>query len=152
MLLATHALAGAFIGKNIDNPWLIIVVSLAAHYVLDTFRHGEYLSRDSSIKETSWKVALDLSIGILLILAAVLFSDYPQPLVKNMFLGAFFSMFPDLLTFLYWKGDLRFLRRPFEFHAWTHLYPPLSPEREWNLKNMTNDILISLAAIILLWL
>ena len=69
---------------------------------------------------------------------------------ENMLLGAFFSMFPDFLTLLYWKGGLKFLKKPFDFHAWVHPYPPFAPEREWNLKNALNDIIISILAIILL--
>src|SRR4030042_3581823 len=141
MLLATHSLAGALIGKNVNNIWLIMILSVILHFILDTFRHGEYLNRKSSIKEF-WKVALDIFAGAAVILLIASFNNYPAYVVKNMLLGAFFSMFPDFLTFLYWKGGLKFLKKIFTFHAWLHPYPPFSPEREWNLRNAVNDLVI----------
>ncbi len=48
MILATHALTGAVIGKNIDSIPLIILASLAIHYAMDGFRHGEYFDDRAS--------------------------------------------------------------------------------------------------------
>ncbi len=150
MILATHALTGAVIGKYINNQLVVVVASLIIHFLMDMLHHGEYLNRHSRFKETSWKVALDISIGIAIIAVIFSFSRYNDATTRNMIIGAFFSMFPDALTFLYWKGGLKLLKRPFEFHAWLHPYPPFTPEREWNLRNATNDIIISLIALILL--
>lgn len=150
MILATHALTGAIIGKNIDSPWLIIIISLALHYILDTFRHGEYLDRKSTARETAWKVALDIGIGFLIILIFIYFKNIGATTIRNMIIGAFFSMFPDFLTLLFWKFRMKFLKPLFAFHQWVHRYPPFSPEREWNLRNAVNDIAISIIAIILL--
>lgn len=150
MILATHALTGAVIGKYINNPLVVIVFSLTVHFLMDMLRHGEYLNRQSRFKETSWKVALDISIGIAIIAIILSFSRYNNATIRNIITGTFFSMFPDALTFLYWKGGLKFLKRPFEFHAWLHPYPSFTPEREWNLRNAINDVVISLIALILL--
>ncbi len=151
MILATHALTGAVIGKYVPNTWLVIILSLILHFVLDTFRHGEYLNQKSAVKETFWKVAIDASIGLALILLIIHYNNFSPAVVKNMFIGAFFSMFPDFLTFLYWKGKMKFLKKPYELHSWMHLSPPFSPEREWNLRNAVNDIAISVIAVILLF-
>lgn len=150
MILATHALTGAVIGKYINNTWLVIILSVILHFVLDTFRHGEYLNQKSAVRETFGKVAIDILIGIVVVLLIANLENYSAYVIKNILIGAFFSMFPDSLTFLYWKGGLKFLKKPFNFHTWTHPYPPFSPEREWNSRNAVNDIAILIIAIALL--
>lgn len=150
MILAAHALTGAVIGKYVSNTWLVIILSVILHFAMDTFRHGEYLDRKSSIKETYWKVSLDILIGLILIATILLSTGRNSLMTFNIFIGAFFSMLPDGLTFLYWKANLKFLKKIFDFHAWVHPYPLFAPERKWNLRNSINDIVISVLAIILL--
>ncbi|MFZ2188597.1 MAG: hypothetical protein WAV73_03505 [Candidatus Moraniibacteriota bacterium] len=157
MILATHALTGAVIGKNIESPVLIIILSLAVHFIMDGLRHGEYFdSRVATTKDTWWKVALDLSAGLLLILSAIFFQKLSLTQTINVLLGAFFSTFPDLLTLLFYcKIRLPFLVKIKKFHALCHRYdkfPKYSPERLWTFRNSLNDIIISLLAIILLFL
>lgn len=139
MILATHALVGAAIGKNIGNPLVIIPVSLAAHYTLDTIRHGDYIENASDLKKNSWKVFLDLLIGFSIIFSIIYIKDFNQAEVKNILLGMFFSLLPDLLTFLFWKSSLRILGVPYRFHVWIHEY--FQPEEtNFSVKNALNDI------------
>ena len=156
MILATHALTGAVIGKNIESPAIIIILSLAIHFIMDGLRHGEYFdSRVATIKDTWWKVALDLSAGLLLILSAIFFQKLNSTQTIHVLLGAFSSMFPDLLTILYWKLHFPLLGKIKKFHSLCHRYdrfPQYSPERLWTLRNSLNDIAISLSVIILLFL
>ncbi|MCX6765738.1 MAG: hypothetical protein NT136_02155 [Candidatus Moranbacteria bacterium] len=149
MLLATHALTGAIIGKNIASSWLVIIFSLILHYVLDIFRHGEYLNRNSRWIEF-WKVLADLAVGSSILALVIYFLNPPAAVTKNMLIGALFSMFPDFFSLMYFKFNVGFLKKLFDFHVWIHRYPPLSPEREWNLRNAFNDIIVSITAIILL--
>lgn len=148
MILATHALAGAAIGKHIENPWIVIALSILLHFILDTFRHGEYLNQNSKMREF-WKVAIDLLVGAAIILLVINFSNIPEMTARNMLLGSFFSMLPDLNTFLYWKLKFKFLRPIYEFHHRIHRDENLE-EEIWNLRNATNDIIFSLIAIIFL--
>jgi hypothetical protein len=156
MILATHALTGAVIGKNIENPFIIIALSLIIHFIMDGLRHGEYFdSRIATIKTTWWKVTLDLLSGIFIIFFAIYFQKTDMLKAGNILLGAFFSMFPDLLTVLYWKFHSPFLGKIKKFHSLSHRYdrfPKYSPERIWTLRNAVNDILISLSATILLFM
>lgn len=156
MILATHALVGATIGKNIENPIIVIALSLAIHFIMDGFRHGEYFdSRVATIKDTWWKVALDLFSGLLIIFSAIYFQKPSIAQAGNMLLGAFFSMLPDLLTVLYWKFHFPILGKIKKFHALSHRYsrfPKYSQERLWTLRNCVNDLIISLSATILLFL
>ncbi len=127
MVLTTHALTGAVTGKYLNNIGLIIISSLVLHFILDTFRHGEYLNQKSKIVEVLGKVTIDILTGISIIFLIIIWKNYPQPEIKNIFIGAFFSMFPDLFTFLYWKGRIKFLKKIYEFHAWMHSFPSFSP-------------------------
>jgi hypothetical protein len=157
MILVTHALTGAVIGKNIESPWIIIVASLAVHYFMDSFRHGEYFdSRFATVKDTWWKIALDLAIGFIII---VLFLFYKRPdlqEVVNIFIGAFFSILPDFITLMHWTFKKnRALAKIKEFHSWAHRYsklPKYSKKRQWTFRNAANDIFISIIAIIFLLL
>lgn len=149
MILTTHALTGAVIGKNIDNVGLIIIVSIAFHFLLDNLHHGEYLNPNSKLNEF-WKVAIDVILGLSIIGVTFAVSDLSYFTMRNILIGAFFSMFPDLLTFFYWKIGVKSLEKIYNLHLRTHRFPPLSKEREWTFKNATNDILVSLLSMALL--
>jgi hypothetical protein len=149
MVLTTHALVGAVIGKNISNPFIVAGVSLAVHFLLDTLRHGEYITLKSKLGE-AWKTVLDLSIGVALILIVSFFSPPSGAETRTMIIGVIFSILPDSLTFFYWKLHCTFLQPIIDFHAWVHKYPRFSPQRDWNLGNEKNDILVSAIAIAIL--
>lgn len=155
MILATHALVGAAIGKNIENPWLVIALSLTIHFAIDSFRHGEYFdSRIATIKSAAWKVILDLGIGGGIILTFLFGTQADSNTFRNVILGSFFSMFPDLITVIYWTFHWKFLEKIMAFHAWAHRYsrfPKFSRERQWTLRNARNDILLSALALIMLF-
>jgi len=157
MILTTHALTGAVIGKTINIPWLIILLSLAIHYLMDGIRHAEYFDdRTANVKNTWWKVALDFAAGVVLIFFYLYFSDSDINITKNILLGAFFSMFPDLLTVIHWRfKKIPVLPQIKKFHSLAHRYdrfPKYSPERQWNLRNSANDIILSLIAILFLFI
>jgi hypothetical protein len=157
MILATHALVGAAIGKNINSHWIIIILSLTMHFAMDSFRHGEYFDfRYAKIKDTWWKIALDLLIGLIIIYSFINFEKLDVAIIKNIAIGSFFSILPDGLTLLFWKyPKLSILEKIKQFHSWAHYYakfPKYSSERQWNLRNATNDIAISLLATLLLFL
>lgn len=150
MILTTHALAGAVIGKNISNPWLIIILSIIIHYAIDFIRHGEYVETFDSktaFKNTWWKIALDFSIGLAIILFIIYFKKFDAISIRNIFIGMFFSMFPDSLTLIYWKTHWKFFEKLYLFHSWCHRLPRYSPQRNWNLKNETYEIILASAAI-----
>lgn len=156
MILSTHALAGAAIGKSIENPVIIMILSLTVHFIMDGFRHGEYFdSRFATIKDTTWKIMFDLGVcSSILLLYFISFSPEKSTILA-MLTGAFFSMLPDLLTVLHWKYPQN---KPLEkikaFHAFSHCYgkfPPFSPERAWTIRNFANDFLFSALAILFIF-
>ena len=91
MILTTHALTGAVIGKNIDNPWVIIVLSIVVHFIMDTFRHGEYVevfNKDTSIKNSGWKVIMDIAVGFSVVLYLFFhFQKLDSHQMINIFIG-----------------------------------------------------------------
>ena len=153
MISTTHILIGAVLGKNISNPWIIVIVAIPLHFLLDHFRQGEYVesfSKKTSVKNTWWKSALDLFVGIVIIFAIAYYMHFSSTMIKLIAIGMFFSILPDLLNVLYWEFHWPFLKKIHDFHAWCHKYPPLSKEREWTLRNGRNDIIFSIIAIIFL--
>lgn len=156
MILTTHALTGAVIGKNISQPWIIIPVALTLHYLMDGIRHAEYFDdRTAKIKNTWWKVALDPLIGSVFIFSFIFIEAPDIGTIKNIALGVFFSLLPDGITLIHYFSGKKLFVRIKAFHALAHRYdkiPKYSPERRWSLKNARNDILISAIAIIFLFL
>jgi hypothetical protein len=150
MILATHALVGAVIGKNITNPWEIIAVSIVVHFLIDHLKHGEYVevfSKNTSVKNSGWKVFLDLSVGLSVVFAIIQLKDFDSSTSKNILVGVTSSILPDFITSLYWKFRWNFLGAYYAFHSWVHKFPRYSPERLWTFRNARNDIIISLLAI-----
>jgi hypothetical protein len=154
MLLPTHALTGMVIGKYVSNPWIIIPASLLLHYLIDSFRHGEYWEKNNTAKNFWWKI--DALATIVIIVLIFLLKDFGSENIRNMLLGAFFSLLPDLLSALqYLFPKIKVLNWQKKIHAWTHNYshfPQHSAERQWTLRNSLNDLLISLVAIAFLFL
>lgn len=151
MILTTHALVGAAVGKYVSNPIALTAILIPLHYAMDIFRHGEYLGKKSTLKNTWWKVALDLFGGLTIMLSVANLQNFSTTVFISIMLGAFISMFPDLLTVLYWKLNFRFLEKIYSFHQLVHKrFPDYSPQRAWTLRNAVNDIVFSTVAIILL--
>jgi len=152
MILTTHALVGAVLGKNISNPWLLAAIAIPLHFAMDHFRHGEYLNRNSKLRHTWWKTALDLLGGIVIVSIVAHFQHFTSATLQSMALGMFFSVLPDFTTLLYWEFHWIIFKDIHDFHAWCHKYPPFAKERKWTLRNGVNDILFSAVAILLLFL
>jgi hypothetical protein len=151
MILATHALVGAALGKNLENPWLIAILCTIVHFALDSFRHGEYIDHREKLKNLGRNVTLDMFIGGSIILSVLFFQDWNLTTLRNIFLGVFFSMLPDFLTLMHYRfNSSKILRKIYRFHQRVHPYPHPSPQTKWNLRNATNDILFSLIAILFL--
>ena len=62
---------------------VIIPVSLAAHYALDSFRHGDYMDENSKIKSTGGKLRWIYFLGFLIILIYIYFRNSDLPEIEN---------------------------------------------------------------------
>jgi len=150
MILTTHALVGAALGKQIGNPIIVAPLAIALHFCLDTFRHGEYLNRNTKFKTATWQVLIDLFSTLTIISIYLKFSHASYETTRNIFVGSFFSMFPDFLTLLYFVFHFDFLKKIHDFHTWAHPFPKPDKRYTWNLRNNLNDIIFSIIAIFIL--
>jgi len=149
MILTTHILVGAVLGREIKNPYEIAGLAVAVHFALDLLPHGDYLNKKSSLWEF-WKVALDLAIGLGIVYAIFFVQDFNSTAnLKNIAIGIFFSLLPDGTTLLYMMG-IKFLKPIKKLHEKLHLYPDSSPKSQFRLKNNLWDILISLISLFFL--
>jgi hypothetical protein len=147
MILTTHILSGAALGANIQNPYLVATSAVALHFALDTLPHGDYLNKKSRLGEF-WKVAVDFAVGFGLVFA-IIFSGRTADadITRNVLIGIFFSLLPDLTTFLHNWMKAKFLLPVRNFHESLHWAKNGSPEREFRLKNNLWDIVISFISL-----
>ena len=54
MLITVHFLVGAAIGKYVGQTWLIIILALLSHYILDALPHTK-MSVPKGFKERGFK-------------------------------------------------------------------------------------------------
>ncbi len=153
MILTTHALAGAVIGKNIDNLTLIAVISVATHYAMDILKHGDYYEEKRSLFQGFKKEVIDLSIAALLIIFIIYFDKSGKQEIFRMLWGIGWSLLPDLTTLIYDKFNIRpVLGKLYKFNYWIHHLFYTDSDRQWTPKNLINDLIISFLAIIALLL
>jgi len=135
MILTTHALTGAALGKLIPNPILAFIAGFLSHFLFDAIPHWHYYLR-SKVKESLYRDE-DMVIGrafiidlfvigfdfVLGIAAAILIFQgwdgfsHPSLSILSAAVGA---VLPDILLFAAWKikkEPLLALRR---FHKWMH--------------------------------
>ena len=151
MTLTTHVLTGAVIGTELNNPYAIAATSLAVHFLIDSIPHADYIHKKSTLKD-SWKIILDLAVGLLLIGALFAIKSTANLPVKNILIAIFFSLLPDLITFFYCHLKMKFLRPIKIFHENIHFYKNSSPKRQFNFKNSYLEIIISIASLGILFL
>lgn len=119
MILTPHMLVGAAIGAKISQPWLVLILSIIGHYLMDAAPHWDY--RVTHLKKPeNWaflkkdylrhfsKVVLDFFTGLIIISAIVWSKDIVQ---KNLIIFAVAaSLLPDGLQFLYWSFKTKYLK------------------------------------------
>jgi hypothetical protein len=146
MLLFAHLIVGAVIGLKIQNIWLIILLSLFLHFLMDVIPHSHYTVEslrkkvsDKSRKDFT-KVLLDAILG--LIVCSIL--TWHSPRLWQALLGMSFSVLPDFLTFIYWQTKAPFLEWLYNFHVAIHRKkePPF-------LKGLAGQILAAGIALII---
>ncbi len=118
MILATHAIVGAAVGRLTGNPLLALVAGFISHFLADAIPHWQYrlgsmVHRDGPMEDDMiinrkfiWdlaKTGFDFAAGI--ILSVLLFqgtnnlSNISIPLIA----GAVGGVLPDALQFAYFK-------------------------------------------------
>lgn len=111
MIIITHLLFGALIGKFVSSPVLAIILAFFSHYFLDMLPHTEYSIKN--IEKKQWKKSagdfiklfLDFDLGLL---AIFLFTNASPGRLQIILLAAFSAILPDILSVLggFWKTKI----------------------------------------------
>ena len=150
MTITPHALAGAAIGSKIHSYWLVAVLALASHYILDMIPHKEYDTGDLDRRVFGkgmiidlGKIALDFSVA--LVLGFFLTKDRAD--MGYVFAGMFFGILPDILTYL--KILLRFPLPRFmqDFHVKIHF---LNKREIPDWIKVSSQVVVAVVSIIIL--
>lgn len=105
MVLTTHLLVGAAIGLKFRNIFLIAILCLISHYLMDALVHFDYMIikkfKREGIKSSSKeliKILIDFSLGIILILYFCGGKPYPHFILFGMLM----TTLPDGLMLGYY--------------------------------------------------
>ena len=125
MLLATHSLVGAFIGKEIGYPPLAFLLGIISHMLLDAIPHADGPDDKPDQKESDpisfdqyALVAVDIAMG----LVVFIYLGSKGELSTSAIWGAIGSILPDALDNVpFYSGKLRSIFSPLklfhQFHA-----------------------------------
>jgi hypothetical protein len=94
MTATNHAVTGALVATAIGNPWLALPAALISHFVIDCFPHWDYYKfiRDPSLRRIA--PAVDILLGIGLLLAVSMAVQAPFWLA---FAGGLIGIIPDTM-------------------------------------------------------
>jgi len=127
MILIPHIIVGATIGSKLHSIWLIAILSLLSHYILDKIPHWDYTSggvknflATNQFKYLAvfiLKVFIDFFIGFIIIIIMILNRTLPSDSLKYIFVGFLFAIMPDITlgaSFLFKNST--FSQKYFAFH------------------------------------
>ena len=152
MILTIHILVGALVGVKIHNYWLIVLVALALHYLLDFVPHKEYSvsalkypNFNQNYFRAATKVLSDLALGFAL--ALWLLKDSPS--FRYALVGMGSSLLPDGITMFYWSTKIPWLKPIVDFHCITiHYFKYKKIPLFW--RSIT-QIIVFIITLFLLW-
>lgn len=152
MLLTPHILIGALIGFKIQNPWLVFILAIISHFILDAIPHREYdikaLRRKKIDKQfiiELFQVITDLVIGV----STTIFFVWHSPSRNSAILGMMAAVIPDGITFLYWRTKFPIFKTITDFHRFT-IHPKNNKNTPliWGLGGQLLIIALAISAII----
>lgn len=121
MFYLVHILAGALIGRYIPSLWIVIILSIISHFILDIIPHWDGFTNKPS-KEYKLQInkkriiirTADMLMSIVLV--SILFTKSSSTI---MFIGIFFSLLPDLTKILYFTPlkNTKIIENYMHFHA-----------------------------------
>jgi len=117
MLVSPHVATGAALGALIGNPFVVIPVALASHFVLDSIPHWqETLAPYSPTRKTFIRIPIDLLVSAAVILLAMQLQPHHAWAIC---LGALFASGADMdvLVVLYPKLKKGVLEKYWDWHC-----------------------------------
>jgi hypothetical protein len=111
MLSTAHLLTGAAIGTVVQNPWQVVLISVILHFVWDSWPHWDPDYNKWKKRDFYLVSSLDMLIGLCLGWWTV-----GAGMNYLIFLGMFFSVFPDILTMVVILGKIKSLKWYIEWH------------------------------------
>ena len=155
MILFPHILVGATIGYRVRNYWAIFAIAIFLHFLFDRIPHWEYTGKlkikTVSTREISLlflKALIDLGIGTLIIWVFLRNSAY----FSYILFGAFISILPDGIVFLYFLTRVFDLEIPilkifYDFHENIHV----PDNKNYSVWGLATQSLIIFLSIYLFW-
>lgn len=130
MILSPHLITSAALGANFQSTgwkiYLLPIIAIALHFILDRVPHYDYKIKPFS-PIVAAKVITDISIGIIIILIIYLFFN-PSLNLTIVAIGMFFGVLPDgfLLASFIFKNE--WLQKYQRFHNFFHRKESENPE------------------------
>ena len=126
MILTPHIIVGAVIGAKIHNFWLIAILGLLSHFILDKIPHWDYTQAIKKFLATNkfkyliifiLKVFTDFVFGFIIAIIIFLNSALPFNSLQYILMGVLFSILPDVVlgTSFLFKNSI-IAQKYFVFH------------------------------------
>ncbi|HRY60056.1 MAG TPA: hypothetical protein P5096_01615 [Patescibacteria group bacterium] len=130
MVISSHFIAGAALGKATGNPILAVVFGFVLHFVMDLVPHWNYGYKHLKKVKTLLLVLMDPLLAFALYLTIGLIRGYSASTWLVTFLGGFFCALPDLIEFFIRVFNIKPLIFFLKFHRAVHWFDP-HPENIW---------------------
>lgn len=123
MILSTHFVVGASLGRAFPDPIFLLSLPILSHFILDHLPHWEYIDRIEQLKGKPFHLLLDVVLGPLTIfLTLYLLNDFSPEKIAPALVGGFLGVLPDGIVFLKYlfKIKNRLLKKYENFHRLLH--------------------------------
>ncbi len=123
MLLATHAITGAIVGRASPDPVVAFVIGFISHFLLDMIPHGDAgLNKDyrnnQKIRRAVAYVTMDAVLTVYLILGIRQAHQFDDG--ANVSAGIAGGLLPDFLIGLYYVLKPQWLEKFHDLHFFFH--------------------------------
>ena len=159
MVLAPHIIVGAAIGNKIHNFWLVAILGIVSHFVMDQIPHWDHHAPDYIISFKKTKrikylikflilMIVDGIVGLLVVVISLYFKNALNfYLLKFVIVGIFFATLPDiLLGFSYIMDKYKISKDYIRFHHFFH--SKTQKEGKITFLGLFTQILIIIVALI----
>jgi len=165
MIFTPHIIVGATIGAKIHNFWLIIILSLVSHFVLDKIFHWEYSSNNKSLKSFRERrdfkslsifvgqIFIDALVGALIVFLCLKIKNLLDwNSLMYILVGCFFSVLPDIvlgISFLFRSSN--FSQKYYTLHEkYLHFKKETEKEGKITFLGIFTQVLVVVISLLLL--